>query len=90
MKIFADLKFDAHRMSPAKHAILFFPNGYGVSVVGGAYGLYGDGVNDFEVAIVRGTDEEYAICDDTGIIDGVLGYQSIDEVSGLMIKIQKL
>ena len=32
--------------------VVKFPNGYGASVVGGALGLYGDGVHSFEVAVL--------------------------------------
>lgn len=35
-----------------KQARMEFKNGFGVSVIGGGYGDYGDGINTFEVGIL--------------------------------------
>jgi hypothetical protein len=67
---FEDLEFKAHRVIPeAVHALLEFPNGTNVSVVGGrsSSGLYGNGVDTFEVWY---SDDE-----------GPRGYQDIEEIN---------
>jgi len=51
IKCFEDLVFTQHRnrMIGAVQAQHELPNRIIVSVVGGGQGLYGDGINDFEV-----------------------------------------
>ena len=50
---FKDLDFQPHVMASvnpgAVQAKFTFPNGSWISVVGGGIGLYGDGVNTFEI-----------------------------------------
>jgi hypothetical protein len=70
-------------------ALMFFKNGYGISVVGG-YGLYGDGKTTFEAAVMRGTRKGCSICYDTYITDDVLGYLSKDDITKTMEQIQRL
>ena len=77
LKTFEDLRFKPHRMGEGVHAFLKFDNGQFVSVVGGARGLYGDGVKTFEL----GYDDGY------GNID-VIGWLSPDEITEEMFKLQ--
>ncbi len=80
LKTFEDLKFKKHPNSFLEHgkqALMNFDNGHFVSVVGGSKGLYGDGVNTFEVGFPLPGDS----------ID-VAGWLSPEEVSELMFKIQ--
>ena len=50
VKTFDDLDFKPHPNSRGGvQATLDFPNGHSISVVGGSQGLYGDGVNTFEI-----------------------------------------
>jgi hypothetical protein len=80
LKTFDDLVFGAHGnkyLIGAKQAIIEFDNGHFVSVVGGADGLYGDGISTFEVG--------FPLPDDS--ID-VEGWLSPKEVSELMFIIQ--
>lgn len=74
---FKDLKFGPHKVAPgAVQAIMEFDNGHRISVVGGGDGLYGDGVNTFE--IWRSVDGD------------VKGYLTPDEVTDEMIHLQKI
>ena len=50
MKTFEDLKFKPHPIGKGGvQSIMKFENGHRISVVGGKEGLYGDGVNTFEI-----------------------------------------
>ena len=75
--IFEDLKFE-----PRKHpfggvqAIMEFDNGHRISVVGGANGIYGDGVTTFEIW--------------RSIDDGVKGWLTKEEISEQMIELQNI
>lgn len=76
-KTFRDLKFYPHRNSMGgKQAIIQFDNNHRISVVGGSYGLYGDGETTFE--IWRSCDED------------VQGWLTAEEVTEKMIELQKL
>ena len=57
-------------------------NGYTISVVGGRKGLYGDGVETFEVAIFDRMNEMIMLSEN----DQVLGWQTKQEVDELMEK----
>lgn len=100
MKTFEDLHFEPHPISKgaeklpkniqsdyanAKHAVMDFENGYGVSVIiGGCF--YSNGVDTYEVAVMKGD----SICYDTDITDDVLGRISAGEVTEIMRKVQEL
>lgn len=87
---FSDLDFHPHGNMPdgiaARH---FFPNGYGVSVVQfpGSYG-YDEGL--YEVAILKGLEEDWEICYDTSITDDIIGYQSMEDINILLSQIKSL
>jgi hypothetical protein len=87
---FSDLNFHPHGNMPdgiaARH---FFPNGYGVSVVQfpGSYG-YEEGL--YEVAILKGLEEDWEICYDTPITDDVIGYQSVEDIDNLLSQVESL
>ena len=66
--------------------VVEFSNSYGASVVGGAFGLYGDGVHSFEVAVLK----HGQVCYDTPITNDVLGYQTEDEVHEILKQIENL
>jgi hypothetical protein len=90
---FTDLEFKQHHCVPGSNAVQsihFFPNGYGVSVVRfpGSYG-YGQGL--YEVAVIKGTDEEdFKLCYDTPITDDVIGYQSMEDIDNLLSQVESL
>jgi hypothetical protein len=87
---FTDLNFHPHGNMPdgiaARH---FFPNGYGVSVVQfpGSYG-YEEGL--YEVAILKGLEEDWEICHDTPITDDVIGHQSVEDIDNLLSQVESL
>jgi hypothetical protein len=93
---FSDLNFGPHGSFPdsgiaARH---FFPNGYGVSVVqfttpfgSGSYGAQ-EGL--YELAVLKGVEEDWKICYDTPITDDVLGYQSVEEIEIVLCKVENL
>lgn len=100
IKTFEDLVFNPHAISKearylpsplceeyteAKHAVMQFDNGYGISVVKGTM-FYSNGIDTYEVAVLK----EGAICYDTPITDDVIGRVDADEVSDIMKQIQEL
>mgnify|MGYP000618983744 CR=1 FL=1 len=90
MKTFKDLdhqKTDTFRAGT--HAVMFFNNGYGVSVLCHKYSYGGDD-GLYELAVLKGTDEENDICYDTDITSDVLGYLTPNDVTEAMQQIQKI
>jgi hypothetical protein len=87
---FEDLEFKNHPwFTSTLQALMFFSNGYGVSVLIGGH-CYGDGSAPYELAILTGNVKEWEICYDTPITDNVLGYLTPEEVTEYMIEVQKL
>ena len=89
---FTDLKFVAHPVmgdNDGIQALHFFPNGYGVSVIRfpGSYG-YEDGL--YEVAVLKGTVDDYELCYDTDVTDGVIGHCDEIEVENIMEEVETL
>ena len=92
MKTFKDLEFKQHpfvRNGFAQQAVMFFANGYGVSVLIGGH-CYGDGSAPYELAILTGNVKKWNLCYDTPITNDVLGYLTPEEVTEYMIEVQKL
>ena len=91
---FDDLIFKPHPLSSIKpgavQALQQFHNNYTISVVGGpdGCGLYGDGVETFEVAIFQ-PDGEFYIPDGGDSLDAVVGYLTKEEVTKIIHNIQK-
>lgn len=89
MKTFNDLVFGQHinpNIKDTKQARMQFDNGYGISVLLGGDGIYSNGIDTYEVAILY-NDE---LCYDSGLCDDVLGHQTEGEITELMEKIQLL
>lgn len=82
MKTFDDLIFKFRKGIPIIQARMDFPNGYGISVISGAW-LYCDD-DTFEVAIFK----DGHLCYDTPITDDVLGYQTQEDITKIMIELQ--
>jgi len=83
LKTFEDLVFKRHgnefmAMQGAVQSFLKFDNGHWVSVVGGASGLYGDGMKTFEVGYPLNSEDDM----------DVASWRTIDEVTKIMFKIQ--
>lgn len=94
-KEFNDLKFMPHRNGDGKQARIFFDNGYGVSVVrfkigSFGYGSYTDNEDEWELAILYGSETESQITYNTPITDDVIGHLNDEDVTEIMIKVQKL
>lgn len=70
-------------------ALMFFPNGYGVSVLFGGQ-CYSNGEDSYELAILVGNEDDWGITYDTPIADDVLGFLTKEEVTEIMKKVQQL
>lgn len=87
---FNDLNFNQHHHKPdGAQAKMFFPNGYGASVIktsfsyGGKNGLY-------ELAVLRGTEADWHLCYSTPITDDVLGHLTPGDVTAYLNEIAAL
>ena len=69
--------------------LAFYPNGYGASIVQHRYS-YGHDQGLWELAVIKGTEEDWNICYDTHITSDVLGYLSDSEVEETLALIQAL
>jgi hypothetical protein len=87
---FTDLNFKPHTNYPdgiaARH---FFSNGYGVSVVRfpGSYGYEQD---LYEVAVIKGNEDDWNLCYDTHITEDVLGHRDEQDVEIIMEEVEAL
>lgn len=84
---FEDLKFEKHSGGSGVRAVHDFPNGYRASVVGGPIFFYGDGVNTFELAVMRPGE---GVVYDTPITSNVLENLSKAEVTAALVQIEAL
>lgn len=80
---FDDLVFTDHHDESTQIAMLFFENNYGVSVLFGEH-AYSNGVDTYEVAILRGNASSFEIANDTFITNDVLGHLNSDEVDDVI------
>ena len=93
---FSNLQFKPHVNYPDTGigALHFFDNGYGVSVVQftspSGSGSYGAEQGLYEVAILKGLEENWEICYDTPITDDVIGYQSVEDIDNLLSQVESL
>ena len=89
MKKFDDLVFNPHPAGFGKQALMFFNNGFGVSVVIHPFS-YGGSQGFYELAVMHGNEDNSSITYSTPITNDVLGYLSEREVTRVMEKVQKL
>ena len=85
---FDDLEFEdisETSLSGNKRAILFFKNGYGISVLWMPHDTH-----SHEVAVLKGVDSEWDICYDTPVTSDVIGCGNTAEIDEVMRKIQEL
>ena len=98
IKTFKDLEFVMHPIlldaksqdtkeifANSKHAVMEFGNGYGVSVIFGEQ-FCSNGIDTYEVAVLKDGILDYK----TYITDSVVAYQTEDEVTEIMRKVQEL
>ena len=96
MKSFKDIEFKPHSFGEGVHGLLFFPNGYGVSVVryknliSKSFSSYTSNDSEWEVAIIYGNKKDWEISYNTHITNDVLGHLTEGEVDWVMIQVQEL
>ena len=96
MKSFKDIEFKPHPMGEGYHGLIFFPNGYGVSVVrykspiSKTFSSYTSNDNEWEVAVITGNKDKWELCYDTDITDDVIGHLTEGEVDWVMLQVQQL
>ena len=86
---FTDLKFKDRQGLPGIHVIVFFPNGYGASIVKGD-GTYGAEDGLYELAVLQGSLDSWHICYETPLTSDVLGYLKPNDVTGHLVAIEEL
>jgi hypothetical protein len=87
---FETLSWEPHPFAPYRGRARYgLPNGYTVSVVYGS-GLYGDGEETFEVAILDPHTEKLIPLDDYGYCDTVAAWCSPADVEALVARIAAL
>lgn len=93
MKQFKDLVFNphpvAHSYDGSVHALEFFSNGYGVSVVQGPM-FYTRSADEYELAVLRGQSGSWKLTYETPVTDDVVGCLSKDQVTEYMKQVQEL
>lgn len=95
MVTFDDIKFGSHKVGEGSQGLIFFPGGYGLSVVRFRHGgnsYYSSYTDDdtWEVAILKGTKDRWQICYDTEITNDVLGFQTKEDINKIIKHIQRL
>jgi hypothetical protein len=98
MKSFKDIEFKPHSMGEGQHGLIFFPNGYGVSVVrykyfydnSHGYSSYTSNDSEWEVAVIIGNKDNWELCYDTDITNDVIGHLTEGEVDWVMLQVQQL
>ena len=86
---FSDLNFEPHPSWDGVQAKHFFDNGYGVSIIRSSHS-YGGSAGLYELAVLKGLEEDWEICYDTSITDDVLGHQSEQEIETLLQEVENL
>ena len=69
--------------------LVFYPNGYGASIVQHKFS-YGGDKGLWELAVIKGNNKEWDICYSTPITNDVIGHLTENEVDELLIKIETL
>jgi hypothetical protein len=67
----------------------FYENGYGVSVISNEYS-YGGREGLYELAVLKGDEDNYELCYDTYITNDVIGYLTDSSVQNIIEQVKKL
>jgi hypothetical protein len=86
---FSALSFNPRRGLDGIHAVTFFENGYGASVVRG-YGTYGNEHGLYELAVIAGDKDGWDLDYETPITDDVEGWLSEERITELLMEIAAL
>ncbi len=87
---FSNLEFAPHPIGMGGvRATVFFPNGYGASVVR-FHGSYGGDEGLYELGVLKGRDGDWSLCYDTPITDDVEGHLTPERVTELLAQIEAL
>jgi len=98
MATFNDLEFKPHPVGDGVMARIFFDNGYGAAVMKltlakielHAFGSYGVEKGLWELAVMRGNNDEWELAYDTSVTDLVEGYLTEDDVTRLLGEVEAL
>jgi hypothetical protein len=72
-----------------KQAKVFFPNGYGVSIVQGT-NTYGGEKGLYEIAVLQGNPESNGLCYTTPITNDVIGWLTESDVENYIKQVSEL
>ena len=86
---FADLNFKPHKNMSGRHALAFFPNGYGASVICGQWSHGGD-EGLYELAVIKGNASGWRLTYETPITDDVIGRLTEEDVTRLLGEVATL
>ncbi|CAB5217659.1 hypothetical protein UFOVP201_4 [uncultured Caudovirales phage] len=92
---FSDIQFGFHDrafevgLGRTEHAIVFFPNGYGASVIRGGVS-YGADENLFELGVIIGNESDWHLTYETTITKDVIGRLNENEVMNYLNEIKNL
>ena len=85
-----DLTFKQHgNWLDSTHATVFFDNGYGASVITGSRAYTSESA-PYELAVLKGTEEDNHITYDTPITNNVLGHLTESDVNKALSDVSKL
>lgn len=87
MANFNDLIFK-DSLPNSQQAIIFFPNGYGASVITGECAYANEG--EYELAVIKGNKNSFHFANTKLVTDTVVGYQTQKQITELLNKIEKL
>ncbi len=84
-----EIKWKPHlNCAGGQQGLIFFENGYGASIVNGLGTYTSEG--EYELAVMKGSEDDCEICYDTHITSDVIGHLSPEEVDETLVKIENL
>ena len=89
MKKLQDVKMELNEETNIKQGKLFFENGYGISIIQGGFS-YTSNENEYEIAILKGDENNWELNYETPIASDVIGYLDENQVNQYIEKVSKL